>query len=63
MTIADKSTIDHKQEAAIKKKSFELNYHDGAIWCEHLDGMGHYEDEVIATFLEDKRLFQDLPFP
>ena len=45
------------QEAAIKKKSFELNHHNGTIWCEHLDGMGGYEDEVIAKFLEDKRTF------
>ena len=45
------------QEAAIKKKSFELNNHDGTIWCEHLDGMGMCEDEVITKFLEDKRTF------
>ena len=45
------------QQAAIRKKSFELNYNGGTIWCEHLDGMGTFEDKVIAKFTEDKRLF------
>ncbi len=45
------------QQAAIRKKSFELNYNGGTIWCEHLDGMGTLDDEVIAKFNEDKRLF------
>lgn len=49
--------MNNIQQAAIKKKSFELNYNNGMIWCEHLDGMGEYEDEVIAKFLEDKRTF------
>lgn len=33
-----------------KKKSFELNYNGGTIWCEHLDGMGTFEDEVTAKY-------------
>ena len=49
--------MDIIQQAAIKKKSFELNYNGGTIWCEHLDGMGTLEDEVIAKFNEDKKLF------
>ena len=49
--------MDRMQVAAIKKKSFELYYHDGTIWCEHLDGMGPYEDEMITKFLEDKQTF------
>ena len=40
--------MDGIHEAAIKKKSFELNYNGGTIWCEHLDVMGTSEDEVIA---------------
>lgn len=43
--------------SAVKKRSFELYYNGGTIWCEHLDGMGSYEDEVIAKFLEDKKAF------
>lgn len=49
--------MDGIHEAAIKKKSFELNYNGGTIWCEHLDGMGTSEDEVIAKLGEDKKLF------
>jgi len=45
------------QQAAIRKKSFELNYNGGTIWCEHLDGMGEYEDEVTDKFAEDKSAF------
>ena len=41
------------QQAGIKKKSFELNYRGGTIWCEHLDGMGGYEDEVIRKMQND----------
>ena len=39
--------------AAINKKSFELNYNGGTIWCEHLDGMGNLEREVIEKFEAD----------
>ncbi|MCR5479072.1 MAG: hypothetical protein K6F27_04335 [Ruminococcus sp.] len=49
--------MDGIHEAAVKKKSFELNYNGGTIWCEHLDGMGTLEGEVIAKFCEDKKLF------
>ena len=43
----------NKIQAGIKKKSFELNYNGGTIWCEHLDGMGSCVDEVITKFSED----------
>ena len=46
-----------KERAGIEKKSFELNYHGGSIWCEHLDGMGEMEEEVIGKFREDRRVF------
>ena len=39
--------------AAVNKKSFELNYSGGTIWCEHLDGMGNHEQEVIDKFIDD----------
>lgn len=45
---------DSEIQAAIKKKSFELNFNGGTIWCEHLDGMGSCEGEVIRKFLQDK---------
>ncbi|MBR4622392.1 MAG: hypothetical protein IKO44_02515 [Ruminococcus sp.] len=45
------------QQAGINKRSFELNYNGGTIWCEHLDGMGAYENEVIKKFLGDKPSF------
>lgn len=44
-------------QAGISKKSFELNYNGGTIWCEHLDAMGSYEDEVTEKFLKDKASF------
>ena len=44
-------------QAGIKMKSFELNYNGGQIWCKHLDGMGAYEDDVIAKFLGDVKAF------
>jgi len=40
-------------QAAVNKKSFELNYNGGTIWCEHLDGMGNREQEVIDKFSGD----------
>ncbi len=49
--------MNSKWQAGIKKKSFELNYNGGQIWCEHLDGMGTYEDEVVKKFNEDVRSF------
>ena len=44
-------------KAGINKKSFELNYNGGQIWCEHLDGMGSYENEVVTKFTKDKSEF------
>ena len=49
--------MDHILQAGISKKSFELNYNGGTIWCEHLDGMGTYEDEVLRKFQNDKASF------
>ena len=49
--------MDIIQQAAVRKRSFELFYNGGSIWCEHLDGMGAYEDEVIAKFSGDKSSF------
>lgn len=49
--------MDSVLEAGIKKKSFELNYNGGTIWCEHLDGMGNYEEEVINKFNADISTF------
>ena len=49
--------MDIIQQAGIRKKSFELNYNGGTIWCEHLDGMGACENEVISKFIGDKKSF------
>ncbi len=49
--------MDTIQQAAIRKKSFELNCNGGTIWCEHLDRLGQYGDKVIEKLLEDKRSF------
>lgn len=46
-----------KELLGINKKSFELPYNNGSIWCEHLDSMGELETEVIAKFSEDKKAF------
>lgn len=46
-----------KEQAGLKKKSFELNYNGGTIWCEHLDSMGNMEAEVIKKFEEDSKTF------
>lgn len=40
-------------QAGIEKRSFELPYKGGQIWCEHLDGMGKFETEVIEKFIGD----------
>lgn len=47
----------YKEQAGLKKKSFELNYNGGTIWCEHLDSMGNMEAEVIKKFEEDSKTF------
>ena len=49
--------MNYKEQAGINKKSFELNYHGGTIWCEHLDSMGKLEQEVIDKFTEDCKSF------
>ncbi|BBF43559.1 hypothetical protein lbkm_2247 [Lachnospiraceae bacterium KM106-2] len=49
--------MDEKAMLGLNKKSFELNYHGGSIWAEHLDSMGIYEEEVIKKFLNDAKLF------
>lgn len=46
-----------KEQAGRNKKSFELNYNGGTIWCEHLDSMGDMETEVINKFWEDYKTF------
>ena len=49
--------MNYKEQAGINKKSFELNYNGGTIWCEHLDSMGNMEAEVINKFEEDCKTF------
>lgn len=49
--------MNYKEQAGINKKSFELNYNGGTIWCEHLDSMGNLETEVINKFKEDYKSF------
>lgn len=49
--------MNYKERAGINKKSFELNYNGGIIWCEHLDSMGNMEAEVINKFKEDYKTF------
>ena len=44
-------------EAGLRKKSFELYFNGGSIWCEHLDGMGDMKEKVIEKFLSDKKSF------
>ena len=46
-----------KEQAGLNKKSFEINYNGGTIWCEHLDSMGNMEAEVINKFKEDYKTF------
>lgn len=49
--------MNYKELAGLQKKSFELNYNNGTIWCEHLDSMGGYEKDVLAKFTEDYKQF------
>lgn len=49
--------MNFKEQAGMNKKSFELNYNGGTIWCEHLDSMGNMEAEVIKKFGEDYKMF------
>jgi len=54
---------DEKLEAAIKKKSFSLPYHNGEIWCEHLDGLYYYTELVIHKFQNDLARLQSPSAP
>lgn len=54
MKLRDKNIIE---EEGLKKKSFELYYNGGSIWCEHLDSMGDHKEEVIEKFLSDYKIF------
>ena len=45
--------MNEQEQAGLRKKSFELNYGGGSIWCEHLDGMGAMETEVIRKLKAD----------
>lgn len=49
--------MNDKEQAGLNKKSFEINYNGGTIWCEHLDSMGNMETEVINKFKEDYKTF------
>lgn len=49
--------MNDKEQAGLNKKSFEINYNGGTIWCEHLDSMGNMEAEVINKFKEDYKTF------
>lgn len=55
--IENERYVTFKEQAGLKKKSFELNYNGGTIWCEHLDSMGNMEAEVIKKFEEDSKTF------
>ena len=47
----------------MRRKSFELNYNGGTIWCEHLDGMGACEAEAIAAgLLESDKAIRKIAF-
>ena len=47
-----------KEQAGIRKQSFELYYNGGAIWCEHLDSMGNQEEEIIRKCRQDSKTFR-----
>ncbi len=42
-----------KQELGLKKKSFQLPYHGGEIWCEHLDSLCSEKDLLKQKFEQD----------
>ena len=53
-------SVEHEHintEAGLRKKSFDLYYNGGSIWCDHLDGMGELKEQVIEKFLGDKKSF------
>lgn len=49
--------MNYKEQAGMNKKSFELNYNGGTIWCEHLDSMRNMEAEVVKKFKKDYKTF------
>ena len=49
--------MNYKEEAGLNKKSFELHYNGGTIWCEHLDSMSTMEKEIMEKFMEDVKQF------
>ena len=49
--------MNGQERAGLNKQSFELSFRGGSIWCEHLDGMGAMEAEVIRKLHADARSF------
>ncbi len=52
-------------KAGIEKKSFELYYNGGSIWCEHLDGMGFFrksEGKIPVRFQAVCKTLYDLVY-
>ena len=49
--------MNDQERAGLNKQSFELSFRGGSIWCEHLDGMGEMDTEVIRKLRADARLF------
>lgn len=49
--------MNEQERAGLNKQSFELSFRGGSIWCEHLDGMGAMEAEVIHKLRADARSF------
>ena len=49
--------MNEQERAGLNKQSFELSFRGGSIWCEHLDGMGAMEAEVIRKLHADARSF------
>lgn len=59
-SFGEKMSIEHEHinpESGLRKKSFELYFNSGSIWCEHLDGMGELKEQVIEKFTYDKKIF------
>ena len=49
--------MNEQERTGLNKQSFELSFRGGSIWCEHLDGMGAMEAEVIHKLRADARSF------
>lgn len=45
--------MNEQERAGLNKRSFELSFRGGSIWCEHLDSMGGMEAEVIRKLQAD----------